>query len=220
MVSRLIYLSHIRPDISFAVSVVSRYMHDHREGHMDAVYQILRYLKSAPGKGLIFRKNGHLNIEGYCDSDWASCSDDRKSTSGYCMFVGGNLVSWKSKKQTVVVRSTAEAEYRVMALSVTEMLWLRALLFELKMNQGTQMKLWCDNKSAISIANNPVQHDRTKHIEIDRFFIKEKLNSRLLELGHVSTKDQAADCLTKGLNSLDLARECDKMGLVDIFCSS
>jgi Reverse transcriptase (RNA-dependent DNA polymerase) len=90
---RLIYLSHTRPDISFAVNVVSRYMHDPREGHMDAVYQILRYLKNAPGKGLIFRKNVHLNIEGYCDSDWASCPDDRKSTSGYCMFVGGNLIS-------------------------------------------------------------------------------------------------------------------------------
>jgi hypothetical protein len=89
----------------------------------------------------------------------------------------------------VVARSTAEAEYRAMALSVAEMLWLRALLLELKMDQGTQMKLWCDNKSAISIANNPVQHDRTNHIEIDKFFIKEKLNSGLLELGHVSTKD-------------------------------
>jgi hypothetical protein len=217
LVGRLIYLSHTRPNISFAVSVVSRYMHDPREGHMDAVYQILRYLKNAPGKGLIFRKNGHLNIEGYCDSDWASCPDDKKSTSGYCMFVGGNLVSWKSKKQTVVARSTAEAEYRAMALGVTKMLWLRALLVELKVDQRAQMKLWCDNKYAISIANNPVQHDRTKHIEIDRFFIKEKLNSGLLELDHVSTRDQAADCLTKGLNSLDLARGCDKMGLVDIF---
>jgi Reverse transcriptase (RNA-dependent DNA polymerase) len=93
LVGRLIYLSHTRPDKSFAVNVVSRYMHDPREGHMDAVYQILRYLKNAPGKGLIFRKNVHLNIEGYCDSDWASCPDDRKSTSGYCMFVGGNLIS-------------------------------------------------------------------------------------------------------------------------------
>jgi Reverse transcriptase (RNA-dependent DNA polymerase) len=220
LVGRLIYLSHTCPDISFAVSVVSRYMHDPREGHMDVVYQILRYLKNAPGKGLIFRKNGHLNIEGYCDSDRASCSDDRKSTSEYCMFIGGNLVSWKSKKQTVVARSTAEAEYRAMALDVAEMLWLRALLVELKIDQRAQMKLWCDNKSAIIIANNPVQHDRTKHIEIDRFFIKEKLNSGLLELGHVSTRDQAADCLTKGLNSLDLARGCDKMGLVDIFCPS
>ncbi|XP_020263949.1 uncharacterized protein LOC109839906 [Asparagus officinalis] len=107
------------------VSMVSRYMHDPRKGHMDAVYQILRYLKSAPGNGLIFRKNGHVSIEGYCDSDWASCADDRRSTSGYCIFVGGNLVSWKSKKQSVVARSTAEAEYRAMALGVTELLWLK-----------------------------------------------------------------------------------------------
>ena len=184
---------------------------------MDAVYQILRYLKSAPGKGLIFRKNGHVNIEGYCDSDWASCADDRRSTSGYCIFIGGNLVSWKSKKQSVVARSTAEAEYRAMALGVAELLWLKSMLVELKLDQGAKMKLWCDNKSAISIANNPVQHDRTKHIEIDRFFIKEKLDSGLLELSHVSTKDQAADCLTKGLNSVDMIRGCDKMGLIDIF---
>ncbi|XP_020270762.1 uncharacterized protein LOC109845935 [Asparagus officinalis] len=98
LVGRLIYLSHTRPDISFAMSVVSHYMHDPRKGHMDAVYQILRYLKSAPGKELILRKNKHMSIEGYCDSDWASCADDRRSTSGYCIFIGGNLVSWKSKK--------------------------------------------------------------------------------------------------------------------------
>jgi Reverse transcriptase (RNA-dependent DNA polymerase) len=93
LVGRLIYLCHTRPDISFAVSVVSRYMHDPRKGHMDTVYHILRYLKSAPEKDLIFRKNGHMNIEGCCDSDWASCLDDRRSIYGYCMFVGGNLVS-------------------------------------------------------------------------------------------------------------------------------
>jgi hypothetical protein len=140
LVGHLIYLSHTRLDISFAVSVVSRYMHDPREGHMNAVYQILRYLKSALGKGFIFRKNGHLNIEGYCDSNWASCADDRRSTSGHCMFVGGNLVSWKSKKQSVVARLTAEAEYRAMALAVAEILWLKSLLTYLKLDQGTQMK--------------------------------------------------------------------------------
>jgi hypothetical protein len=99
MVGRLIYLCHTRPDISFGVSVVSRYMHNPKKGHMDAVYHILRYLKSAPGKGQIFRKNWHMNVEDYCDSDWASCQDDMRSTSGYCMFVRGNLVSWQSKKQ-------------------------------------------------------------------------------------------------------------------------
>ena len=122
LVGQLIYLSHTCPDISFAESVVSRYMHDPRKDHMDAVYHILRYLKGAPGMGLIFRKYGHFNIKGYCDSDWASCADDRKSTSGYCMFVGGNLVSWKSKKQSVVARSIAEREYRAVAVGVAEML--------------------------------------------------------------------------------------------------
>jgi len=98
LVGRLIYLCHTRPDITYAVSVVSRYMHDPRSGHMDAAYRILRYLKSNPGKGLWFKRNDHLNIEGYCDADWASFLDDRRSTSGYCTFVGGNLVSWTSKK--------------------------------------------------------------------------------------------------------------------------
>jgi len=185
-----------------------------------AVYHILRYLKSASGNGLIFRKNGHMNIEGYCDSDWASCQDDRRSTSGYCMFVGGNLVSWKSKKQPVVSRSTAEVEYRAMALGVAEMLWLKRVLEDLKVKHEGEMKLWCDSKLAISIANNHVQHDRTKHVEIDRFFIKEKLEIGLLELSHVATRDQVADCLTKGLSSIDLVRLCDKMGLMDIFCPS
>jgi hypothetical protein len=107
-----------------------------------------------------------------------------------------------------------------MALGVTEMLWLRALLVELKVDQGTQMKLWYDIKSAINIANNPVQHDRTKYVEINRFFIKEKLNDRLLELSHVATENQMANCLTKGLCSVNLSRLCDKMDLVDIFCLS
>ncbi|XP_052141858.1 uncharacterized protein LOC127761587 [Oryza glaberrima] len=117
---RGIVLSQRKPDITYAVSVVSRYMHDPRSGHMDAVYRILRYLKGSPGKGLWFKKNGHLGVEGYCDADWASSLDDRRSTSGYCVFVGGNLVSWRSKKQPVVSRSTAEAEYRAMSRKIPQ----------------------------------------------------------------------------------------------------
>ena len=96
------------------------------------------------------------------------------------------------------------------------MLWLRTLLIELRTNQKSQMRLWCDNKSAVNIANNPVQHNRT-NIEIDRFFIKEKLDSGILKLSHVSTEDHVTDCLTKALGSISLSRLCDKMGLVDIF---
>ncbi|XP_020254028.1 uncharacterized protein LOC109831099 [Asparagus officinalis] len=135
LVGRLIYLSHTHSDISFAVIVVGRYMYDPRKDHINAVYQILRYLKSAPGKGLIFRKNEHVSIKGYCDSDWASCADDRRSTLGYCIFIGGNLVSWKSKKQSVMARSIAEAEYRAMTLGVAELLWLKSILVELKLDQ-------------------------------------------------------------------------------------
>jgi hypothetical protein len=104
-----------------------------------------------------------------------------------------------------------------MALGVAEMLWLKCLLTDLKLDQGTQMKFWCDNQSAISIANNPVQHDRTKHVEIDRFFIKEKLDNGILGLSYIATGEQVADCLIKLLTSSDLVRFCDKMGLVNIF---
>jgi hypothetical protein len=100
-------------------------MHDPRTGHMEVVHRILRYLKGILGRGIWFRKNGHLNLVGYYDADWASSRDDRRSTSDYCVFVGGNLVSWRSKKQAFVACSTAEAEYRAMTLGLCEMLWLR-----------------------------------------------------------------------------------------------
>ena len=133
LVGRLLYLCHTRPDITYAVGVVSRYMHEPRSEHLDIVHRILRYLKGTPGKGLWFARSGHLEVDGYSDSDWAGCPDDRRSTSGYCVFVGGNLVSWRSKKQTVVSRSTAEAEYRALSQGLSEMLWVKHLLSELKL---------------------------------------------------------------------------------------
>jgi hypothetical protein len=191
-------------------------MHDPRIEHMDADYRILRYLKSCLGKRLWFKKNNHLNVKGYCDADWASCLDDRRSTSGYCVFVGGNLISWRSKKQSVVSRSTAEAEYRAMSVCLSEMLWVRHLLSEPKLWEGS-LTLWCDNKSAINIANNPVQHDRTKHVEIDRFFIKERLDDGTLKLNHIASSEQLAGCLTKGLGVRECVSSCNKIGMIDIY---
>ncbi|XP_068344082.1 uncharacterized mitochondrial protein AtMg00810-like [Pyrus communis] len=112
LVGRLIYLSHTRSDIAYEVSVISQFMHMPSEAHIDAVIHILRYLKMAPGRGLDFSKNGHLNVEGYTDANWVSSITDRQSTSGYFTFVGGNLVTWRSKKQKVVARSSVEAEFR------------------------------------------------------------------------------------------------------------
>ena len=195
-------------------------MHDPRTGHMEAVYQILRYLKGTPGKGLWFKANHHLNLEGYCDADWASSKDDRRSTSGYCVFVGGNLVSWRSKKQAVVSRSTAEAEYRAMALTLCEIMWLKGLLKEFQVLKNETMLLHYDNVAAINITNNPVQFDCMKHVEIDRFFIKEKIDSETLKLEYVKSRNQLAASLTKVLSPKDNELACNKMDMLNIFSPS
>ncbi|XP_068659151.1 secreted RxLR effector protein 161-like, partial [Aristolochia californica] len=172
LVGKLIYLTVTRPDISYAVSVVSQFMHKPQITHWQSLERILRYLKGAPGRGLLYKKHGHFNIEGFSDADWAGSPDDRKSTSGYCTLVGGNLVTWKSKKQNVVARSSAEAEYRAMAHTVSEILWIRTLLTELGFYKKGSMNLHCDNQAAIHITSNPVFHERTKHIEVDCHFIR------------------------------------------------
>ncbi|KAM2392165.1 hypothetical protein ACFX1X_035690 [Malus domestica] len=196
LVGRLIYLAHTRPDIAYAVSVVSQFMHSPSVDHMAAVMRILAYLKSAPGKGVLYQKHGHLNVEGFTDADWAGNVSDRRSTSGYFTFVGGNLVTWRSKKQKVVSRSSAEAEYRGMAHDICEILWLRKLLEGLGFKPKEIMRLYCDNQSAREIADNPVQHDRTKHVEVDRHFIKEKLERKIVSIPFVKSEEQLADVLT------------------------
>jgi hypothetical protein len=125
--------------------------------------------------------------------------------------VGGNLVSWRSKKQAVVARSTAEAEYRAMALALCEMMWLKGMLKELRLLRNETMLLHCDNVAAINIANNPIQFDRTKHVEIDRFFSKEKIDSRVLKLEYIKSCNQLA------LGPKENESLCNKMGITNIF---
>jgi hypothetical protein len=210
LVGKLIYLSHTRPDISYAVSVVSQFMHCPSKDHMDAVVRILRYLKSAPGKGLMFSKNDHLDIEGYTDADWAGNLSDRKSTSGYFTFVGGNLVTWRSKKQKVVALSSAKAKFRGMAKGLCELLWLRRLLSEIGFAPNLEMNLYCDNKVVIEISQNPIQHDRTKHIEIDRHFITQNLEEKVICVPFVRSEDQLADMLTKAVSNKNFHSSLDK----------
>ncbi|KAH9726802.1 hypothetical protein KPL70_008430 [Citrus sinensis] len=217
LVGRLIYLSHTRTDIAYAVSIVSQFMHSPSEEHMDAVYRILRYLKCAPGKGLLFSKNNVSNIEGYTDSDWAGDQTTRRSTSGYFTFVEGNLVTWRSKKQKVVARSSAEAEFRGMAQGVCEMLWIKNILKDLGIDYAKPMNLKCDSKAAIEIAQNPVQHDRTKHVEVDRHFIKEKLDEKTIQFPFVQSGDQLADILTKVVSGRVFHDIIDKLGMIDIY---
>ncbi|KAM7499356.1 hypothetical protein LguiA_023770 [Lonicera macranthoides] len=217
LVGRLMYLAHTRPDISYALSIVSQFLHNPGEKHMQAVMRIISYLKATPGKGILFQKNENfLKIEGYTDADWAGNICDRRSTSGYFTFVGGNLVTWRSKKQNVVSRSSAEAEYRGMAIGIQELLWLKLLLTDLGFPPTEPMMLYCDNKAACDIAHNPVQHDRTKHVEVDRFFIKEKLEEKVISVPHVRSEDQLADILTKPVTRKIFAKMVSKLGMFDI----
>ena len=217
LVGKLNYLTVTRPDISFAVSVVSQFLNSPCQEHWDAVIRILKYIKGAPGKGLIYENRGHTQIVGYSDADWAGSPIDRRSTSGYCVLVGGNLISWKSKKQSVVARSSAEAEYRAMALVICELIWLKQLLKELQFEEATQMTLICDNQAALHIASNPVFHERTKHIEIDCHFVREKIESGDITTSFVNSNDQLADVFTKSLRGPRISYICNKLGAYDLY---
>ena len=136
---------------------------------------------------------------GFSDADWAG-SCDRKSTTGFCTFVGGNLVTWRSKKHNVVARSSAEAEYRAMASTASELIWIKHLLRDMKIDHSETMKMYCDNQAARHIASNPVFHERTKHIEVDCHFIREKVQSGEIETPFVKSREQLTDIFTKALD--------------------
>uniref|UniRef100_A0A2N9E4Z4 Integrase catalytic domain-containing protein n=1 Tax=Fagus sylvatica TaxID=28930 RepID=A0A2N9E4Z4_FAGSY len=213
LVGKLIYLTITRPDISYAVSIVSQFMTNPRVPHMNAVIRILKYLKNAPGRGLFYRSSGHLRIEGYTDADWAGSPSDRKSTTGYCTFIGGNLVTWRSKKQSVVARSSAEAEYRAMAHTTCELTWLRTVLQEFGLLTQGPTPLYCDNQAAIHIASNPVFHERTKHIEVDCHFVRSKVESKDIITPFVPSGSQLADIFTKALPKNAIDSICSKLGV-------
>jgi len=192
-------------------------MNDPTEEHMEAVYRILRYLKMTPGQGLFFKRSERREIEIYTDADWAGSVTDRRSTSGYCTYVWGNLVTWRSKKQPVVSRSSAEAEFRALAHGICEGMWLKRVLCELRIPITKPMRVLCDNQSAISIAKNPVHHDRTKHVEIDRHFIKEKIEAETISLQYIPTTQQIADILTKAIPRKFFDELNSKLGLLNIY---
>jgi hypothetical protein len=193
------YLTITRPEISFAVQQACLFMHDPRIPHFNHVKRILRYLKGTLDHGLHINSSSPTTLTAYSDADWAGCPDTRRSTSGYCVFLGNNLVSWSSKRQVTVSRSSAEAEYRAVAHAVAETVWLRQLLTELHRPIPQATIVYCDNISAVYMAGNPVQHRRTKHIEIDIHFVREKVALGQVRVLHVPSSAQFADIFTKGL---------------------
>ncbi|CAL0325107.1 unnamed protein product [Lupinus luteus] len=216
LMGKLLYLTHTRPDISFSVGHLSQFLSKPTDKHFEAAKRILRYIKGSISLGIFFPIISDFKIKAHTDSDWAACPDSRKSISAYYFFIGNSLISWKSKKQQVVARSSAEAEYRAMALGACEAQWLLYLLQDLQIPHPQPVMLYCDNQSAIHIASNPVFHERTKHIEVDCHSVREKIEAGILHLLSIHTKSQTADILTKSLSPQLFHHFLSKLGMLNI----
>ncbi|KAK1437640.1 hypothetical protein QVD17_03434 [Tagetes erecta] len=200
LVGGLLYLTHSRPDLAYAVSLISRFMQSPSKIHMGAAKRILKYVASTTKFGIWYKRSQEIDLVGYSDSDWASCVDDRKSISAYVFTLGTGVVSWRSKKQTTVALSSTEAEYISASGATCQALWLRRILEDLGYNIDKATVIYCDNKSAINLSKNPVTDGRTRHIDIKYHFIREMIGKGLINLRFCRTHEQVADVLTKSLS--------------------
>ena len=199
-VGSLLYLSlATRPDITFAVSNVAKFCAKPSKQHWTAVKRIFRYLKGTQHYGLLYKKGNSDNCLGFSDADWGGDLDDWKSTSGYVFQIGETAISWRSKKQTCMALSTAEAEYVALSSTAQESLWLQQLLADLTKEPTKSMVIYEDNQSAIIMAKDPQFHGRSKHIDIKYHFIREQVTNRSLELKYCKSANMVADIMTKGL---------------------
>ncbi|XP_042755647.1 secreted RxLR effector protein 161-like [Lactuca sativa] len=200
IVGGLRYLTHTRPDITFAVGVVSRFMEKPTEQHLQVVKSILRYVKGTLDHGLSYRrKEGEVKITGYSDSDLANDVVDRKSTGGMAFYVNESLVTWASQKQKVVALSSCEAEFIAATMSACQGIWLRRLVTELTKQRVPPVTLFVDNQSALNLMRNPVFHGRSKHIDIRYHFIRDCVESGEITVSYVCSNKQKADVLTKAM---------------------
>jgi histone deacetylase 1/2 len=183
---------------------------------MTAVKRILRYVRHTVSYGLRLCASSSILMSAFLDVDWAGNPDDRRSTGGYAVFFGPNLIAWSARKQATVSRSSTEAEYKAVANATAELIWVQSLLRELRIPQARPPVLWCDNIGATYLSSNPVFHARTKHIEVDYHFVRERVARKLLQIRFISSKDQLADIFTKPL-SLPLFQGCRRnLNLLDV----
>ncbi|CAN1266351.1 Retrovirus-related Pol polyprotein from transposon RE2 [Linum perenne] len=193
------YLHMTRPDIAYATNRLAQSMHNPSISHWMQLKRVLRYLRGTTEQGIMIKPSPSDHLSIYTDADWAGDNQDRRSTSAYVAYLGSNIISWTSRKQRTVSRSSTEAEYRALATAASKILWLLSLLHEIGWPPSTAPTIWCDNVGATYLTKNPVFHSRSKHLEIDFHFVRERVAAKQLHIAYISTKDQIADTLTKSL---------------------
>lgn len=216
IVGSLRYLTCTRPDISYGVGLISRFMESPNQSHMKVARRIMRYLKGTQDFGLFYDSTDNCALLGYSDSDWAGDLDDRKSTTGSCFTLGSAACSWVSRKQPTVALSTCEAEYMAAATSACQALWLASLLSEMHIPLKGNLKIYVDNKSAINLAKNPVAHGRSKHIDIKWHFLRELVEQKKIELVFCKSENQVADIMTKPLKLDAFVKLRSRLGICPI----
>ena len=192
--------------------ILPLFLHWPRDTHFQAVKRILRFLKSSVDQGIWFKK-GFLQLTAFLDADWARCVFDRRSTSGYYVYLGPSLISWSAKKQPIIAHSSTEAEYQFLALTAAELTWICKIFKDITFPLSHTPTLWCDNVSAISLASNPVFHARTKHVEIDYHYIRDLVLADLVKVLYVNTENQIADIHTKSMSKAQFKYLQSKLSL-------
>jgi hypothetical protein len=218
MIGSLMYMTATRPDLTYVVSLISRFMEAPTELHYQVVRKILRYLKGTLDYGLFYKKkkSERHKLVGFSDSDYAGDVDDRKNTSGYVFLLNGATISLSSKKQTIVTLSTTEAEFIAAASCVCQGIWLRGILEEVKYTQQGLIMLFCDNSSTIKLSKNPVLHGRSKHIDVRFHFLRDLTKEGKVELVHCRSVEQIADILTKPLKAESFMKLRALLGMCSI----
>ncbi|GJY44777.1 retrovirus-related pol polyprotein from transposon TNT 1-94 [Tanacetum coccineum] len=212
MIGTLLYLTASRPDLQFAICMCARYQAWPTEKHLNTVKRIFRYLKGTVHQGLWYLKDSSIALTAFADADHAGCQDTRRSTSGSMQLLGDRLVSWSSKRQKSAAISSTEAEYIALSGCCAQILWMRSQLTDYGFGFN-KIPMYCDNKSAIALCCNNVQHSRSKHIDIRFHFIKEHVENGVIELYFVNTEYQLADIFTKALGRNRIEFLINKLGM-------
>jgi hypothetical protein len=203
-----------RPDLAYPQSVVSQFMSNPSPTHWMAVKRIMRYLKGTIDMELCLGGKD-LELHGYCDADWAGDTQDRRSTTGYVFMLGNGAISWNSKRQPTIALSTTEVEYMAASQGIKEAIWLQQILEDVGFVQVKATKMECDNQGCIALAKNPTHHSRTKHIDIQYHFIREKIEDEVIELQYCPSQHMVADVLTKALPKVRHKLLSEEMGLIE-----